>query len=68
VSENLPDYYKPSKIRLVTNLLGVIVLVLLGWYLYQNREVFSSLASITGWQIVLMILLEAAGFYAGQLP
>jgi hypothetical protein len=30
LSENLPEYHKPSKIRLVTNLLGVIVLLLLG--------------------------------------
>ena len=66
MSENQPEYQKPSKIRLVTNLLGVIVVLLLGWYLFQNREVFSSLAGITPWQIVLMILLEAAGFMLGS--
>ena len=66
MNDTQPENHKPSKIRLLTNLLGVIILVLLGWYLYRNREVFSSLYSITAWQIVLMILLEAAGYLLGS--
>lgn len=63
--ESIPG--KPrSKISYITLLLGIAALVLLGIYLFQNREVFSSLKSITAAQIILIIAIETVNFLIGS--
>lgn len=42
--------------KYIINILGVLVIALLAWYLYQNRDVFSALRHIS-WQTVLIIIL-----------
>ena len=54
------------KTRVVTTLLGLIAIVLLGVYLYQNREIFSSLRSITIGQVILIIAIETINFLLGS--
>ena len=66
MSETTPSNYKLNKTRLITTLLGTIVLALLGWYLYQNRDVFSTLENITARQIVMMVLLEVVIYLLGS--
>jgi len=56
-----------KRLTIITSLLGVVVLALLGWYLYRNREVFASLGNITPWQIVLILLTETVSILLGSL-
>lgn len=55
-----------SRIKLVTTLLGLLAMILLGVYLFQNREVFSSLRSITAGQVFLIIGIETVNFLLGS--
>ncbi len=49
--------------KFLTYGLQVIVLGLLGWYLYQNREVLVSLRNIRWQQIVWIVILDTASFF-----
>lgn len=67
MTNNPPIEKQPrSKVRLITTLLGLLALVLLGLYLYQNRDVFSSLRSITAAQVALIIAIETVNFLLGS--
>lgn len=61
-SETLPRI----NAKLVTTLLGLVAVVLLGFYLYQNREVFTSLRNITISQIAIILGIETANFLLGS--
>jgi uncharacterized protein (TIRG00374 family) len=53
--------------RILTIGLQVVIIGLLGWYLYQNREVLASLKNIRWQQIMWIVLLDTAGFLINSL-
>lgn len=53
--------------KYITNILSLIVLGLLAWYLYQNRTIFNSLKNISWVQIGLIIILDFACFFVNSL-
>ena len=53
--------------KYVTNILGVLVVALLAWYLYENRDAFNSLKYITVLQIVIIFLVDTLTFIIGSL-
>lgn len=67
VNNQHPEKQARSKIKLVTTLLGMLAMVLLGVYLFQNREVFSSLRSVTAGQVILIIAIETVNFILGSV-
>lgn len=48
--------------KYVVNLLGVLVVALLAWYLYKNQAVFSALRHISWQQMLIIILVDTLSF------
>jgi uncharacterized membrane protein YbhN (UPF0104 family) len=46
----------------MTNALGIFVILLLGWYLYQNQDILDHLKKISWEQILLIVLLDLVSF------
>ena len=67
MDQDPPRSSNRKRLTLITYLLGVIVLGLLGWYLYRNREVFESLRNITFWQVAFILLTETVSILLGSL-
>ena len=55
-----PEKQSRRKIKIVTLFLGLIAVILLGIYLFQNRDVFSSLKNITADQVIIIIVADIA--------
>lgn len=53
--------------KYITNILGLVVLGLLVWYLYHNRDAFQSLKNISWQQVVWIIVLDFAVFFINSL-
>jgi uncharacterized protein (TIRG00374 family) len=53
------DFLKKHK-KAITNILTVIVLILTGYYLYRNREIFSSLKNLEPKYLVYISILQIA--------
>jgi len=53
--------------KYIKNFFGLIMLGLIAWYLYQNRNAFQALKNISWQQIIWIILLEFAAFFINSL-
>jgi len=53
--------------RIFTNLIGVLIIALLGWYLYKNRDVFNALRFITWQQVLIIVLIDALAIVTNSL-
>jgi len=65
--ENLPEQSTRNYRKYILNIFGVFVVVLLVWYLYNNRGVLGSLKNIRWQQILGIIMLDTAMFLIGGL-
>ncbi len=61
------DAPRNTKVKILTTLLGLVAIALLGYYLFQNRMVFSSLGNVTVLQITLIIGLETIVVILGSV-
>lgn len=53
--------------RYIWNIFGFLVFILLGWYIYQNQDIFKYIHSIEWKQVLLIILLDLISFFVNSL-
>ncbi len=59
---------KKGKFRkILFQILGLAVIIFLGWYLYKNQDSFQAIKNISWQQIVLIVLLDFAAFFVNAV-
>ncbi len=67
VTSSPPEYHLSKYQSYIANIFGVLIILLLGWYLYNNQAVFGTLRNISWQQVVWIVLLDTASFVIGSL-
>jgi uncharacterized protein (TIRG00374 family) len=67
MTENLPEQSKRNYRGYIINIFSIFIVLLLGLYLYNNRDVLGSLKNIRWTQLLWIMLLDTASFLLGGL-